>query len=83
MAKALSIRLDVGDLPRVQGGTNNVEAYDKYLQARELYLQGGPILCQQAVQQLRASGGAGSAVLARMVAAGLLACRNHGGGSGK
>jgi TolB-like protein len=41
VASALSITLDVGDLPRIQGGTTDVEAYGKYLQARELYLQGG------------------------------------------
>jgi TolB-like protein len=53
VAKALSIKLDVGDLPRVQGGTTNVEAYDIYLKAREFYVQGGAIPSRQAVQLLR------------------------------
>jgi TolB-like protein len=53
VARALSVRLDVGTLPRLHGGTNNVEAYDKYLQARGLYLQGGPIKCAQAAVLLR------------------------------
>lgn len=36
VAQALSIKLDVGNLPRAQGGTNSVEAYDKYLQAQAI-----------------------------------------------
>jgi TolB-like protein len=55
VAKALSIKLDVGDLPRIQGGTTNVEAYDRYLQGRKLYLQSGPLAARQAVPQLRAA----------------------------
>jgi tetratricopeptide (TPR) repeat protein len=35
VTRALSITLDVGDLPRARGGTTNIEAYDKYLRARE------------------------------------------------
>lgn len=35
VARALSITLDVGDMPRAAGGTTNVEAYDKYLMASE------------------------------------------------
>jgi TolB-like protein len=31
VAHALSIKLDVGSLPRTQGGTTNIEAYDAYL----------------------------------------------------
>ena len=53
VVSALSVKLDVGALPRIQGGTNHVEAYDKYLQARQLALQGGPIQCAQAVLLLR------------------------------
>ena len=33
VAKALSIKLDVGDMSRAQGGTTNLEAYDKFLRA--------------------------------------------------
>ena len=40
VAQALSITLDVGETSRATGGTTNVEAYDKYLQARALTLQG-------------------------------------------
>jgi TolB-like protein len=40
VAQALSIRLDVGEVTRAQGGTNNVEAYDKYLQAAAVGRQG-------------------------------------------
>ena len=38
---ALSITLDVGAMSREKGGTTNVEAYDKFLKARTLFLQGG------------------------------------------
>ncbi len=34
VAKALSVKLDVGDLSRASGGTTNIEAYEKFLQAR-------------------------------------------------
>ena len=40
VAQALSIRLDVGEVTRAQGGTNNVEAYDKFLQAAAVGRQG-------------------------------------------
>jgi TolB-like protein len=53
VAEALSVTLDVGELPRIQGGTTDVEAYEKYLQARELYLQGGLPQTRPAVQLLR------------------------------
>ncbi len=53
MAKALSITLDVGALPRVQGGTTNVEAYDKYLRARQAYHENGPVAGARAVRDLR------------------------------
>jgi TolB-like protein len=36
VAQALSIRLDVGNVSRAMGGTTNIEAYDKFLQARAL-----------------------------------------------
>jgi TolB-like protein len=41
VSRALSITLDVGVLPRAQGGTTNVEAYDKYLRAEAMDSQGG------------------------------------------
>lgn len=34
VATALSVKLEVGDLSRVAGGTTNVAAYEKFLQAR-------------------------------------------------
>jgi TolB-like protein len=34
VATALSVKLDVGDLSRASGGTTNIEAYEKFLQAR-------------------------------------------------
>ncbi|MEP7312646.1 MAG: TIR domain-containing protein [Pseudomonadota bacterium] len=43
VAKALSVRLDLSDLPRAQGGTTNVDAYDRYLEARAAWSQGGPM----------------------------------------
>jgi TolB-like protein len=42
VAEALSIALDVGEMARAKGGTNNLEAYDKYLRARDVFNQGGP-----------------------------------------
>jgi TolB-like protein len=53
VAQALSITLDVGESSRAKGGTTNVEAYDKYLQARGLNLEGGRKPTQQAIQLLR------------------------------
>jgi TolB-like protein len=53
VARALSVTLDVGDLPRVQGGTTDVEAYDKYLHARQIYHQNGPVAGMHAVRELR------------------------------
>lgn len=50
VARALSIALDVGDMSRSRGGTNNLDAYDKYLRARDLYNQGGTANFQQSVQ---------------------------------
>ena len=42
VARALSIALDVGDMSRAKCGTNNLDAYDKYLRARDFFNQGGP-----------------------------------------
>ncbi len=42
VATALSIKLDIGDLTRVAGGTTNIEAYEKFLQARAAVAKGGP-----------------------------------------
>jgi TolB-like protein len=53
VAQALSIRLDVGDMSRAQGGTTNIEAYDKYLHARTFVHQLGPRELQQALQLYR------------------------------
>jgi TolB-like protein len=39
VARALSIKLDVGDMSRARGGTTNIEAYDRILQARSLLNQ--------------------------------------------
>jgi len=38
VAQALSVKLDITTLNRAQGGTTNVEAYDRFLQWRNLYL---------------------------------------------
>ncbi len=38
VAQALSVKLDVTTLNRAQGGTTNVEAYDRYLAWRDLRL---------------------------------------------
>jgi TolB-like protein len=38
VALALSVKLDVSTLNRSQGGTTNVDAYDRYLRWRNLYL---------------------------------------------
>lgn len=53
VAQALSIALDVGDMSRAKGGTNNLDAYDKYLRARDFFNQGGPDNFQQSVQLYR------------------------------
>jgi TolB-like protein len=39
VAKALSVKLDVGETSRARGGTTNLVAYDKFLQARALLSQ--------------------------------------------
>jgi serine/threonine protein kinase/tetratricopeptide (TPR) repeat protein len=38
VAKALSVKLDVGPLNRAQGGTTHLDAYDRYLRWRQLFL---------------------------------------------
>lgn len=38
VAKALSVKLDVGPLSRAEGGTTNLDAYDRYLRWRQLFL---------------------------------------------
>ena len=38
VAQALSVKLDAVTLNRAQGGTNNIDAYDRYLRWRQLYL---------------------------------------------
>jgi TolB-like protein/tetratricopeptide (TPR) repeat protein len=53
VTRALSVRLDVGEMSRARGGTNNVEAFDRYLQARRLVLQGSLDDQMQAAQLLR------------------------------
>ncbi len=37
VATALSVKLDVGEMPRARGGTTNLDAYDKFLQATKLF----------------------------------------------
>jgi TolB-like protein len=53
VAQALRITLDVGATSRAQGGTTNVEAFDRYLRARSLTLQGGREATERAVTLLR------------------------------
>lgn len=55
VAQALSVKLDVGTLNRAQGGTTNVEAYDRYLQWRNFQLseRRDPAEARLMVQQLR------------------------------
>jgi TolB-like protein len=50
---ALSITLDVGEMSRAQGGTNNIAAYEKYLQALSVARQDGEQPLAQAAQLLR------------------------------
>jgi TolB-like protein len=40
VAQALSVTLDVGEMSRAKGGTTDVEAYDRYLQARTVANRG-------------------------------------------
>jgi len=41
VSTALSVTLDVGNMSRAQGGTTNVEAFDKYLHAVDMLRKGG------------------------------------------
>jgi TolB-like protein/tRNA A-37 threonylcarbamoyl transferase component Bud32 len=38
VAQALSVKLDVGPMNRAQGGTTNLDAYNRYLRWRQLFL---------------------------------------------
>jgi TolB-like protein len=53
VATALSVTLDVGDMPRMEGGTTSVEAYEKYLKARDLFHQNNPVINRDVVRLLR------------------------------
>lgn len=43
VSDALSVTLDVGEMSRANGGTTNVAAYDKFLQAQALWYRGGEL----------------------------------------
>lgn len=43
VSEALSVTLDVGEMSRANGGTTNVDAYDRFLQAQALWYRGGQI----------------------------------------
>jgi len=49
VAEALSVTLGVG----ASGGTKNLEAYDRYLRARTLFVQGGPADLARSAQMYR------------------------------
>jgi TolB-like protein len=53
VAHALSVTLDVGDMSRSDGGTTNVEAYDKFLLARKLTDGGGKNELERAIPLYR------------------------------
>ncbi len=53
VAQALSVRLDVGATSRATGGTTDIDAYDRYLQARSLSLGGGVESSRKAIRLLR------------------------------
>jgi TolB-like protein len=50
---ALSITLDVGEMSRAQGGTNNIAAYEKYLQSLALAQQDGAEPIEHSARLLR------------------------------
>jgi TolB-like protein len=50
VAKALSIKLDVGDMPRSQGGTTNLEAYDRYLRGMAAFRQTDIVQARQRIR---------------------------------
>jgi TolB-like protein len=41
VATALQVKLDVGEMSRAKGGTNNIEAFEAFLRARQLQVQSG------------------------------------------
>ncbi|HTR00445.1 MAG TPA: TIR domain-containing protein [Candidatus Acidoferrum sp.] len=53
VTRALSIKLDVGELSRANGGTNNIDAFDEFLRARQLRNQSGTDNMIQARQHYR------------------------------
>jgi TolB-like protein len=53
VAQALSVTLDVGAASRATGGTTDIGAYDRYLQARSLTLGGGVESSRKAIRFLR------------------------------
>ena len=53
VAAALSVTLGVGEATRPPGGTDNVEAYDKFLQARTFYHSSGPTDLLRAIEIYR------------------------------
>jgi TolB-like protein len=53
VSRALSIKLDVGTMSHAKGGTANVDAYDKYLRARALWLGLGVARVLPAVELYR------------------------------
>jgi TolB-like protein len=53
VSSALSITLDVGEMSRANGGTTNIEAYDKFLQGQALWNKGGPQEVDGASQRYR------------------------------
>jgi TolB-like protein len=53
VAQALSITLDVGDMSRSQGGTTNVEAYDRFLRGRQLARKDSADTSAEAVRLFR------------------------------
>jgi TolB-like protein len=53
VAVALSVKLDVGDLRRAEGGTTNVEAYEKFLRAEAPGQTLDPDINRQQVQLFR------------------------------
>jgi TolB-like protein/tetratricopeptide (TPR) repeat protein len=53
VARALSVKLEVADVSRTQGGTTNVEAYDRWLHGRALFAQGNQEALRQALELAR------------------------------
>jgi TolB-like protein len=53
VAAALRVTLGVAETSRIEGGTDDVRAYDLYLRARALLHQGGPAELQRAAENYR------------------------------